>query len=50
MTDIYNIPIIARGRIIDPGADAVEYAGRGGAKFRTQIGRASCRERVCLAV
>ena len=35
MTDIYNIPIIARGRIIDPGADAVEYAGRGGAKFRT---------------
>ncbi len=35
MTDIYNIPIIARGRIIEPGEDAVEYAGRGGAKFRT---------------
>jgi hypothetical protein len=35
MTDMYNIPIIARGRIIEPGEDAVEYAGRGGAKFRT---------------
>ena len=35
MTDIYNIPIIARGRIIEPGEDAAEYSGRGGAKFRT---------------
>ena len=35
MTDVYNIPIIARGRIIEPGEDAVEYSGRGGAKFRT---------------
>lgn len=35
MTHIYEIPIIARGRIIEPGEDAVEYAGRGGAKFRT---------------
>ena len=35
MTNIYNIPIIARGRIIEPGEDAVEYAGRGGARFRT---------------
>lgn len=35
MTDMYEIPIIARGRIIEPGEDAVEYAGRGGAKFRT---------------
>jgi hypothetical protein len=35
MTHIYDIPIIARGRLIEPGEDAVEYAGRGGAKFRT---------------
>ena len=35
MTQIYNIPIIARGRIIEPGEDAVEYSGRGGARFRT---------------
>jgi hypothetical protein len=31
----YSIPIIARGSIIEPGEDAVEYSGRGGAKFRT---------------
>ncbi len=35
MTDMYDIPIIARGRIIEPGNEAVEYSGRGGAKFRT---------------
>ena len=35
MTDMYDIPIIARGRIIEPGDEAVEYSGRGGAKFRT---------------
>jgi hypothetical protein len=35
MTDMYDIPIIARGRIIMPGDDAVEYKGRGGASFRT---------------
>ncbi len=35
MTDMYNIPIIARGRIIEPGEGAVEYSGRGGAQFRT---------------
>ncbi len=35
MTDLYAIPIIARGRIIEPGEDAVEYQGRGGATFRT---------------
>lgn len=35
MSETYAIPIIARGRIIEPGADAVEYAGRGGARFRT---------------
>lgn len=34
MGDIHNIPIIARGRIIEPGADAVEFKGRGGATFR----------------
>lgn len=30
-----NIPIIARGRIIMPGEDAVEFKGRGGAQFRS---------------
>lgn len=34
MTELYNIPIIARGRIIEPGEDAVEFKGRGGASFR----------------
>ncbi len=33
MTDSYRIPIIARGRIIEPGEDAVEFKGRGGATF-----------------
>jgi hypothetical protein len=35
MSDVIDIPIIARGRIIEPGADAVEFSGRGGARFRT---------------
>ena len=34
MTDAYQIPIIARGRVILPGEDAVEFKGRGGATFR----------------
>ena len=34
MTDTYEIPIISRGRIILPGDDAVEFSGRGGARFR----------------
>lgn len=34
MSDIYEIPIIARGQIIMPGDDAVEFSGRGGATFR----------------
>jgi hypothetical protein len=29
-----DIPIIARGKVIMPGSDAVEYKGRGGAAFR----------------
>jgi len=33
MTDLYRIPIVARGRLIEPGEDAVEYKGRGGATF-----------------
>ena len=33
MTDTYRIPIIARGRIIEPSEDAVEFKGRGGATF-----------------
>lgn len=34
METTYNIPIISRGRVIPPAADAVEYKGRGGALFR----------------
>ncbi|MDE8651638.1 acyl-CoA reductase [Novosphingobium album (ex Liu et al. 2023)] len=34
MTELYDIPIIARGRIIAPGEDAIEFKGRGGATFR----------------
>ena len=34
MDQTYDIPIIARGRIIAPGDNAVEYKGRGGATFR----------------
>jgi hypothetical protein len=30
----YDIPIIARGRVILPGADAIEFSGRAGARFR----------------
>lgn len=33
-TKIYNIPILARGKIIEPGADAIEFGGRTGARFR----------------
>ncbi len=35
MSELYSVPIIARGRIIEPGDDAVEYQGRSGAGFRT---------------
>jgi hypothetical protein len=34
MSDVLNIPIIARGKVIMPGDDAVIYKGRGGADFR----------------
>ncbi len=34
MTKSYEIPIIARGRVIMPGEDAIEFKGRGGAVFR----------------
>lgn len=34
MSNILDIPIIARGRVIMPGEDAVEFKGRGGAAFR----------------
>ncbi len=34
MSNVVDIPIIARGRIIMPGEDAVEFKGRGGAAFR----------------
>ena len=35
MSRTYEIPIISRGTIIEPGEDAVEFKGRGGASFRT---------------
>ncbi|MCB2072354.1 MAG: aldehyde dehydrogenase family protein [Novosphingobium sp.] len=35
MAKTYDIPIISRGTIIEPGEDAVEFKGRGGASFRT---------------
>lgn len=31
---IYDIPIIARGKVIQPGDDAIEFGGRVGARFR----------------
>ena len=34
MKTTFDIPIISRGRIIEPGADAIEYGGRAGARFR----------------
>jgi hypothetical protein len=34
MRSTFNIPIIARGRIIEPGIDAVDYPGRAGATIR----------------
>jgi hypothetical protein len=34
MAKTYDIPIVARGRIIPPGDDAVEFGGRAGASFR----------------
>ena len=35
MSDVIDIPIIARGRVIEPGEGAVEFGGRGGARFRS---------------
>jgi hypothetical protein len=36
MNEVLDIPIIARGRIINPGtADSVQFKGRGGADFRS---------------
>lgn len=34
MAEVFDIPIIARGRVIMPGDDGVQYKGRGGADFR----------------
>ena len=34
MDQVMDIPIVARGRVIMPGDDAVTYKGRGGADFR----------------
>lgn len=34
MKTTFDIPIISRGRIIEPGVDAIEYGGRAGARFR----------------
>jgi len=35
MSNLIDIPIVARGRIIMPGDDAAEFKGRGGARFRS---------------
>jgi hypothetical protein len=36
MNNVIDIPIIARGRVINPGSDdAVQFKGRGGADFRS---------------
>ena len=36
MDNVIDIPIIARGRVINPGSDdAVQFKGRGGADFRS---------------
>jgi len=35
MSTVTDIPIIARGRILMPGEDAVEFKGRGGSTFRS---------------
>ena len=35
MSALVDVPIIARGRILMPGEDAVEFRGRGGAVFRS---------------
>jgi hypothetical protein len=35
MSDVLDIPIISRGRVIMPADDAVEFKGRGGARFRS---------------
>src|SRR5262245_27371619 len=32
---VLDIPIIIRGRIIEPGDDAIEFGGRAGARFRS---------------
>jgi hypothetical protein len=34
-TSVIDIPIIIRGRIIEPGPDAIEFGGRVGARFRS---------------
>lgn len=32
---VIDIPILSRGRVIMPGGDAIEFAGRAGARFRS---------------
>ena len=34
-TSVVDIPFFIRGRVIEPGSDAVEFGGRVGARFRT---------------
>ena len=34
-TSIIDIPLLIRGRVIEPGEDSVEFGGRVGARFRT---------------
>lgn len=44
--DVIDIPIIIRGRIIEPGDDAITFGGRGGAAFRQADARKYVRELV----
>ena len=39
---LYNIPIIARGRIIEPGDDAIEFGGRTGARSTARAETGGC--------
>lgn len=44
--DVLDIPIVVRGRIIEPGDDAITFGGRGGAAFRQADPRRHVRELV----
>jgi hypothetical protein len=45
-TAIVDVPMLIRGRIVEPGDDAVEFGGRVGARFRTPDPRRHAAELV----